>query len=240
AIELACKSVAFTYNDPVIFAEYAMDTADACHAAGVKTVAVTAGYIHAQPRAEFYAKMDAANVDLKAFTDEFYFRQTGAHLEPVLDTLKYLCRETPVWVELTTLLIPGLNDSAHEIGKMCEWIAKELGTEVPLHFTAFHPDYKMTAIPATPAAKLTEARQIAHSAGLLHVYTGNVHDLSGGTTFCASCKQPLIVRDWHLIRDYSLSGDGSCPHCGSKLAGHFERYEGQFGRQRIPIVVKQR
>ena len=240
AVELACKSVAFTYNDPVIFAEYAMDTADACHAAGVKTVAVTAGYIRAQPRAEFYAKMDAANVDLKAFTDEFYFRQTGAHLEPVLDTLKYLCRETTVWVELTTLLIPGLNDSAHEIGKMCEWIAKELGTEVPLHFTAFHPDYKMTGIPATPAAKLSEARQIAHSAGLLHVYTGNVHDLSGGTTFCASCKQPLIVRDWHLIRDYSLTENGSCPHCGNKLAGHFERYEGQYGRQRIPIVIRQR
>jgi pyruvate formate lyase activating enzyme len=240
AVELGCKSVAFTYNDPVIFAEYAMDVADACHGAGVKTVAVTAGYMHDQPRREFYAKMDAANVDLKAFTDEFYFKQTGAHLEPVLDTLKYLCRETEVWVEITTLLIPGLNDSAHEIGKMSEWIAKELGTEVPLHFTAFHPDYKMTGIPATPASKLAEARQIAHSAGLLHVYTGNVHDLSGGTTNCTNCHRPLIVRDWHLIREYAVTEEGTCPHCGTRLAGRFGKFEGQFGRQRIPIEMRKR
>jgi pyruvate formate lyase activating enzyme len=182
--------------------------------------------------------MDAANVDLKAFTDEFYFKQTGAHLQPVLETLQYLCRETPVWVELTTLLIPGYNDSAHEIGQMCEWIAKELGADVPLHFTAFHPDYKMTLIPATPASKLTEARQIAHAAGLLHVYTGNVHDLSGGTTQCAKCHQPLIERDWHQIRKYIVSENGDCPHCGAKLAGHFGKFGGQFGRQRIPVVVK--
>ena len=237
AAELGCKSVAFTYNDPVIFAEYAMDVADACHEVGVKTVAVTAGYMHDQPRREFYTRMDAANVDLKAFTDEFYFRQTGAHLQPILETLQYLCRETDVWVELTTLLIPGLNDSAHEIGRMCEWIAKELGEDVPLHFTAFHPDYKMTAIPATPSAKLTEARQIAHSAGLHHVYTGNVHDLDGGTTHCTHCRQPLIVRDWHLIRSYEVAADGTCPHCGTPLAGHFGKFEKQFGRQRIPIVM---
>ena len=240
AFELGCKSVAFTYNDPVIFAEYAMDVADACHEVGVKTVAVTAGYIHAQPRAEFYARMDAANVDLKAFTDEFYFKQTGAHLQPILETLQYLCRETDVWVELTTLLIPGLNDSAHEIGRMCEWIAKELGEDVPLHFTAFHPDYKMTAIPATPAAKLTEARQIAHAAGLHHVYTGNVHDLDGGTTYCAQCHTPLIVRDWHLIRSYAVTEEGTCPHCGTKLAGHFGKFEKQIGRQRIPLVLSGR
>jgi len=240
AVELGCKSVAFTYNDPVIFAEYAMDVADACHEVGVKTVAVTAGYIHAQPRAEFYARMDAANVDLKAFTDEFYFKQTGAHLQPILETLQYLCRETDVWVELTTLLIPGLNDSAHEIGRMCEWIAKELGEDVPLHFTAFHPDYKMTAIPATPAAKLTEARQIAHAAGLHHVYTGNVHDLDGGTTYCAQCHTPLIVRDWHLIRSYAVMEEGTCPHCGTKLAGHFGKFEKQIGRQRIPLVLSGR
>jgi pyruvate formate lyase activating enzyme len=238
AAALECKSVAFTYNDPVIFAEYAMDVADACHALDIRTVAVTAGYMHAQPRQEFYAKMDAANVDLKAFTDEFYFKQTGAHLQPVLDTLKFLRQETGVWVELTTLLIPGYNDSAHEIGQMSEWVAKELGVEVPLHFTAFHPDYKMTHIPATPASKLTEARQIAHSAGLQHVYTGNVHDLSGGTTLCTGCKQPLIVRDWYLIRDYTLTETGKCPHCGTQLAGHFEKFEKQFGRQRIPVNVK--
>ncbi len=237
AVELGCKSVAFTYNDPVIFAEYAMDVADACHDAGVKTVAVTAGYIHAQPRADFYSKMDAANVDLKAFTDAFYVKQTGAHLQPVLDTLKYLRQETKVWVEITTLLIPAYNDSAHEIGKMSEWLAKELGEDCPLHFTAFHPDYKMTAIPATPSAKLTEARQIAHSAGLLHVYTGNVHDLSGGTTLCANCHAPLIVRDWYQIRDYAVTESGKCLTCGTQLAGHFEKFTGQFGRKRVPIKI---
>jgi pyruvate formate lyase activating enzyme len=237
AEQLGCKSVAFTYNDPVIFAEYAMDVADACHERGINAVAVTAGYMHDQPRRDFYEKMDAANVDLKAFTDEFYVKQTGSHLQPVLDTLKYLRQETKVWVEITTLLIPGYNDSAHEVGKMSEWIAKELGVDVPLHFTAFHPDYKMTGIPATPATTLTQARQIAHSAGLQHVYTGNVHDLSGGTTHCPGCKHPLIVRDWHAIRNYTLDAQGNCPDCGTPLAGHFERFTGQFGRQRIPIVM---
>lgn len=237
AVELGCKSVAFTYNDPVIFAEYAMDVADACHARGIKTVAVTAGYMHDQPRRDFYAKMDAANVDLKAFTDEFYFKQTGAHLQPVLDTLKYLRQETKVWFELTTLLIPGLNDSAQEIAKMSEWIVKELGTDVPLHFTAFHPDYKMTGIPATPSAKLTEARQIARSAGLLYVYTGNVHDLSGGTTLCANCQHPLIVRDWYQISDYAVTESGECSHCGTKLAGHFGKFSQPFGRHRIPVSL---
>jgi pyruvate formate lyase activating enzyme len=229
--------VAFTYNDPVIFAEYAMDVADACHERGVKTVAVTAGYMHDQPRREFYAKMDAANVDLKAFTDEFYVKQTGAHLQPVLDTLVYLRHETKVWFELTTLLIPGLNDSAHEIGRMSEWIAREIGVDVPLHFSAFHPDYKMTGIPATPPAKLTEARRIAQSAGLQHVYTGNVHDTDGDTTYCASCHTPLIVRDWYAIRDYRLTESGACPKCGTPLAGHFGKFERQFGRRRIPVAI---
>jgi pyruvate formate lyase activating enzyme len=238
AAELNCRSVAFTYNDPVIFAEYAMDVADACHELDIKTVAVTAGYMHDLPRRDFYAKMDAANVDLKAFTDEFYFKQTGAHLQPVLETLKYLSTETNVWVELTTLLIPGYNDSAHEIGQMSEWIAKELGDEVPLHFTAFHPDYKMTLVPATPLSKLTEARQIARSAGLRYVYTGNVHDLSGGTTYCPGCKQALIVRDWYLIRDYEVTENGECPHCGARLAGHFGSFSGQFGRQRTPVIIR--
>jgi pyruvate formate lyase activating enzyme len=237
AARLDCKSVAFTYNDPVIFAEYAMDAADACHERGVKTVAVTAGYIHDLPRREFFARMDAANVDLKAFSDEFYFKQTGAHLQPVLDTLKYLRQETTVWVELTTLLIPGLNDTEQEIGAMSEWIATELGVDVPLHFSAFHPSHKMTGIPATPAETLTRARQIARSAGLRHVYTGNVHDLTGGTTYCPACRQPLIVRDWYQIRNYVLTPQGTCPHCGTTVAGHFEKFGGQFGQRRIPIVM---
>lgn len=237
AQELGCKSVAFTYNDPVIFAEYAMDVADACHDAGVQTVAVTAGYIHDAPRREFFAKMDAANVDLKAFTDEFYFKQTGAHLQPVLDTLKYLCNETRVWVELTTLLIPGLNDSVDEISKMSAWIARELGTGVPLHFSAFHPDYKLTGIPATPPETLRRARDIARAAGLQYVYTGNVHDRDGDTTFCPSCGSALIVRDWYEIEQYRLTPDGHCPDCHAEIAGRFERFERAFGARRIPVAI---
>ena len=235
AVKLGCKSVAFTYNDPVIFAEYAMDVADACHERNIKTVAVTAGYMHDQPRRDFYAKMDAANVDLKAFTEEFYLKLTGAHLQPILDTLIYIKHETQVWLELTTLIIPGYNDSDAEIRRMSEWIVKELGADVPLHFSAFHPDYKMTNTPPTPPATLERARHIALNEGLHYVYCGNVHDIEGDTTFCSSCKKPLIVRDWYEILSYELKEDGSCLHCGTKMAGHFEKFTGQFGRQRIPV-----
>jgi pyruvate formate lyase activating enzyme len=231
----AAASVAFTYNDPVIFAEYAMDAADACHAHGIKTVAVTAGYMHAEPRREFYAKMDAANVDLKAFTEEFYFRLTGAHLAPVLDTLKYLVHETDVWTEITTLLIPGRNDSPDEIRALSAWVKKELGADVPLHFTAFHPDWKMTDVPATPASTLVRARAIALEAGLHYVYTGNVHDTEGGTTFCPKCHAALIERDWHRILRYDLTEDGRCPHCTTAIAGRFGKFERAFGARRIPV-----
>jgi pyruvate formate lyase activating enzyme len=230
-----CRSVAFTYNDPVIFAEYAIDTARACHARGVKTVAVTAGYIHAEPRRAFFDVMDAANVDLKAFTEEFYFKLTGAHLQPVLDTLKYLVRETACWTEITTLLIPGKNDSDDELRRMSAWIAAELGPQVPLHFTAFHPDYKLDDVPATPSATLMRARRIAQEEGLQHVYTGNVHDTEGGTTFCPQCHAALIVRDWHRILRYEVTDDGRCPHCTAPLAGRFGPYEGSFGSRRIPV-----
>lgn len=232
-----CKSVAFTYNDPVIFAEYAMDTADACHALGLKTVAVTAGYIHEQPRREFFARMDAANVDLKAFTDDFYFKLTSAHLQPVLDTLLYLKHETRVWLELTTLLIPGRNDSDEELTAMCGWVIRELGADVPLHFSAFHPDYKMMAVPQTPVATLVRARNIALQQGLHYVYTGNVHNIEGDTTFCPGCKAPLIVRDWYQINDYRLTGSGHCPDCGSPVAGRFDPKCGHFGRHRIPVML---
>ena len=238
AVEAKCKSVAFTYNDPVIFAEYAMDVADACHAQGVQTVAVTAGYIHDEPRREFYAKMDAANVDLKGFTDEFYFKLCGARLQPVLDTLVYLVHETAVWVEITTLLIPGKNDSDQELAAECAWIMRELGPDVPLHFTAFHPDFKMTDIVPTPAATLTRARRIALDAGLHYVYTGNVHDRDGGTTYCPGCRRALIVRDWYEIRAYDVGADGRCPHCRTPLAGRYEAYAGQFGRRRIPVRMR--
>lgn len=230
-------SVAFTYNDPVIFAEYAMDTADACHARGIKTVAVTAGYIHATPRREFYAKMDAANVDLKAFTEDFYFKLTVAHLQPVLDTLRYIKHETNTWLEITTLLIPGRNDSSEEIGALSKWIAQELGPEVPLHFSAFHPDYKLLDVPGTPSSTLTRARAIAQSAGLNYVYTGNVHDTEGGTTYCPSCAAPLIVRDWYRIEDYRLTPGGHCPDCGTRIPGHFERFARQFGNRRVPVAI---
>jgi pyruvate formate lyase activating enzyme len=212
-----------------------MDVADACHERGIKTVAVTAGYMHDQPRRDFYAKMDAANVDLKAFTEEFYFRLTGSHLQPVLDTLAYLKHETEVWFEITTLLIPGKNDSDAEITAMSRWIARELGTDVPVHFTAFHPDYKMDDLPPTPPSTLTRARNIAIREGLRYVYTGNVHDKTGGTTFCSGCAEPLIVRDWHQILDYKVTAYGRCLTCGTPVAGRFEELRNQFGRRRIPI-----
>ncbi len=237
ALESGCKSVAFTYNDPVIFAEYAMDAADACHALGVQTVAVTAGYIHAEPRRAFYAKMDAANVDLKGFTDDFYFKQTGAHLAPVLDTLQYLRHETDCWFEITTLLIPGLNDSSAELQAMTRWVADHLGPDVPLHFTAFHPDYKMTDVAPTPLATLRRAREIALAHGLHYVYTGNVHDTQGGTTVCPGCGEALIERDWHRIEHYALSDGGHCSHCGTRIAGRFGGYRAAFGRRRIAVRV---
>jgi pyruvate formate lyase activating enzyme len=232
-----CRSVAFTYNDPVIFAEYAMDTADACHARGIATVAVTAGYIGVDARREFYAKMDAANVDLKAFTDEFYVRHCGAKLQGVLDTLVYLVRETSVWTEITTLLIPGLNDSDAEIEAECRWIARELGPDVPLHFTAFHPDYKMTDLAPTPAATLARARAIALREGLRFVYTGNVHDREGGTTFCPGCARPVIVRDWHEILRYDLTPEGRCRHCATALPGRYGAFDTSWGRRRIPVRI---
>jgi len=237
ALAHGCRSVAFTYNDPVIFAEYAMDTADACHGVGVATVAVTAGYIGAEARREFYAKMDAANVDLKGFTEDFYVKLCGARLAPVLETLQYLVRETDVWTEITTLLIPGKNDSTEELTAMSAWIARELGRDVPLHFTAFHPDYKMTDLARTPAATLTRAREIAQRAGLRYVYTGNVHDRDGGTTHCPGCRKPLIVRDWHEILRYRVTGDGRCPDCGAEVAGRFGAVENSFGRRRIPVRI---
>ena len=237
AARAGCKSVAFTYNDPVIFAEYAMDAADACHDVGIQAVAVTAGYIGVEARRDFYAKMDAANVDLKGFTDEFYVKVCGAHLQPVLDTLVYLHHETDVWTEITTLLIPGKNDSDAEIEAECKWIARELGPDVPLHFTAFHPDYKMTDIVRTPAATLSRARKIALAEGLRYVYTGNVHDLEGGTTFCPGCAKPLIVRDWHEILSYDVTPEGACKFCGATIPGRFERFDHQWGRRRVPVRI---
>ncbi|WP_298352465.1 AmmeMemoRadiSam system radical SAM enzyme [Rhodoblastus sp.] len=232
-----CRSVAFTYNDPVIFLEYAMDVADACHARNIKTVAVSAGYMHERARRDFYAKIDAANIDLKGFTDDFYFKLTAAHLQPVLDTLLYLKHETDVWLELTTLLIPGQNDSDEELTALSNWVARELGRDVPLHFSAFHPAHKMLDTPPTPPGTLVRARKIAMEAGLDYVYLGNVHDADGDTTFCPQCRAPLIVRDLYEIKRHALAQGGFCPACGTAIPGRFEDAVGHFGRRRIPVAI---
>ena len=230
-----CASIAFTYNDPVIFLEYAMDTADACREVGVKTVAVTAGYICAAPREAFYEHIDAANVDLKGFTENFYWKICGGHLHEVLETLVYLKNETDVWFELTTLLIPGENDSAREIEEMTQWVVENLGRDVPMHFTAFHPDWKMMDHPRTPPATLTRARAIAMRNGVRYAYTGNVHDSRGGSTYCHSCGELLIERDWYVLGRWSLDADGCCSKCGTAVAGVFTPEPGRFGARRIPV-----
>ncbi|AUN94889.1 AmmeMemoRadiSam system radical SAM enzyme [Pseudazoarcus pumilus] len=237
AERLACRSIAFTYNDPVIFAEYAIDAAQAARERGIHAVAVTAGYIGECARDEFFAPMDAANVDLKGFSDAFYRKLCGAQLAPVLETIEWLVRESGVWVELTTLLIPGHNDSDAEITAMCEWIAAHCGTRVPLHFTAFHPDFKLADVPPTPPSTLRRARRIAQASGLHHVYTGNVHDTEGGTTCCSACGARLIVRDWYRIDDYRLDEGGHCPDCGTALAGRFGHFAAPFGARRIPVRI---
>ncbi len=235
AVETGCRSVAFTYNDPVIFLEYAVDVAEACHARGLKTVAVSAGYICAEPRAEFFRHMDAANIDLKCFTEEFYQRLCSGHLRPVLDTLVYLKHETDVWFEITTLLIPGENDSDAELEAMTRWVVDELGPDVPLHFSAFHPDWKMMDTPPTPPATLTRARQIAIGNGVRYAYTGNVHDPEGDSTYCHGCGRRVIGRDWYELNHWALTDDGHCVHCGAACAGVFDGPPGDWGRKRRPV-----
>jgi pyruvate formate lyase activating enzyme len=235
AKRLGCSSVAYTYNDPVIFMEYAMDVADACREQDVKSVAVTAGYMCAAPRAEFYGHMDAANVDLKAFTESFYRKICGAELGAVLETLEYLKHETNVWFEITTLLIPEENDSDAELDQMTQWIMNKLGPDVPLHFTAFHPDWKMMDKPSTPPATLTRARDIAIRNGLHYVYTGNVHDPRGASTYCPSCKTRVIERDWYELGEWRLEAAGACLQCGTKVPGVFNGAPGQWGRTRLPV-----
>ena len=238
AKDLGCRSVAFTYNDPVIFMEYAIDVAQACREAGIKTVAVTAGYMCDEPRREFYRYMDAANVDLKAFTEQFYKQVTVAHLQPVLDTLVYLKRETNVWFEITTLLIPGENDSESEIEELTQWVVEHLGPDVPLHFSAFHPDYKMLDKPPTPASTLTRARRIALKNGIRYAYTGNVHDEEGGSTYCHQCGRKVIGRDWYVMTEWHLTHDGLCMYCGAPCAGVFETQPGNWGAKRLPVRLK--
>ncbi len=237
AARSGCRSVAFTYNDPVIFLEYAVDVAQACRERGIKTVAVSAGYICAEPRIELFRHMDAANIDLKGFTEGFYKGLCSGRLQPVLETLEYLEHETNVWFEITTLLIPGENDAAAEIEAESRWIMEHLGPDVPLHFTAFHPDWKMLDTPPTPPATLQEARRIAQAAGLRYVFTGNIHDPEGQATYCHVCDAVLIGRDWYDLTAWTLTADGRCNACGTPCAGIFEARHGTWGRRRQPVVV---
>jgi pyruvate formate lyase activating enzyme len=232
-----CRSVAFTYNDPTIFMEYAIDVADACRERGIHPVAVSAGYITEEARRDLYAHMDAANIDLKAFSEDFYQKITFAKLGPVLETLEYLRHETDVWFEITTLLIPGHNDSDAELAAESAWLAEHLGPDVPLHFTAFHPDFKMRDVPRTPGATLSRARRIAQEHGLRYVYTGNVHDPDGQTTTCPGCGAAVVVRDWYLLRDYQLTDSGACRRCGTQLPGRYDGPAGSWGPQRVPVQI---
>ncbi len=239
AVQTGCHSVAFTYNDPVIWAEYAIDTARACHAVGVKTVAVTAGYISAEARAEFFAVMDAANVDLKAFTEEFYRKITYSHLQPVLETIEYLKRETDVWLELTNLIIPQANDSPGELRKMCNWILQSVGDEVPVHFSAFHPDFRMLDCSRTDPETLCLAYDIAKSEGLKYVYVGNVHDVRRQSTCCHQCGHLLIERDWYQLGTYTIDPHGCCQNCHAKIPGRFGETAGQWNARRQPVRIEQ-
>ena len=240
ASELGAASVAFTYNDPVVFPEYAIDTAIACHERGIRTVAVSAGYVCDAPRRALFAHMDAANIDLKGFTEDFYRHVAAGELAPVLDTLRYLRHETDVWLELTTLLIPGRNDGDDELAAMSAWIVEHLGPDTPLHFSAFHPDYKLRDAPPTPPQTLTRARRIALDAGLRHVYTGNVHDRDGDRTTCPSCGAAVIERDWYELRRWALTGDGRCRACDTPIAGVFDGPPGEWGRRRQPVQLSTR
>lgn len=237
AAEWGSRSVAFTYNDPVIFHEYAIDVAQACRERGIKAVAVTAGLVNPEPRREFYAAMDAANVDLKGFTERFYRDICKGSLAPVLDTLQFLKHETRVWFEITTLLIPGENDSTQELDAMTAWIADKLGPDVPLHFSAFHPDWRMRDKENTPPQTLTRAREIALANGLRYVYTGNVHDEAGGSTYCHACGEKLIGRDWYRLTEWHLTPAGRCQKCGTACAGVFEEKPGTWGPKRVPVAI---
>lgn len=237
ALKYGCKSLAFTYNDPVVFMEYAIDTAIAARALGLQSVAVSAGYICEEPREAFYRHMDAANIDLKGFSERFYHKICHGHLQPVLETLLYLKKETDVWFELTTLLIPDENDSDQELNAMCQWIFENLGPDVPLHFSAFHPDFKMLDKGRTPLSTLLRARNIALSHGLHFVYCGNVHDPASDATYCPACGKQVIERDWYQLGEYTLDDTGHCIHCGHKIPGRFAGPRENFGPRRIPVAI---
>ena len=235
AHRLGCRSVAFTYNDPVIFLEYAVDVAKECRELGIKTVAVTAGEIIGDPREEFFAHMDAANVDLKAFTESFYRNVCLGSFQTVLETLKYLKHETEVWFELTNLIIPGENDSSKEIDEMTRWVVEELGPDVPMHFSAFHPDYRMMDKPRTSPQTLWRAQKIARENGVQFAYTGNIEDREGATSYCRQCDEPLIERVRYEIVGWHLTENATCKNCGCEINGEFEPKPGNWGNRRLPV-----
>lgn len=237
AKELNCRSVAYTYNDPVIFHEYAIDVAQACRESNIKNVAVSAGYVCSEPREEFYKNMDAVNVDLKAFTERFYHKLTGSHLQAVLETIRYIHDETDVWMELTTLLIPGENDSVAEINDLTQWVVENLGSDVPMHFSVFHPDWKMMDRSATQPDIVKRSRQIALNNGVNHAYVGNMHDKEGDSTWCSQCGALLIERDWYELRHYLITIDGKCPQCATNCAGVFDDGPGNWGAKRVPVSI---
>lgn len=236
AAQLGCKSVAFTYNDPIVWAEYAIDTAKACHAVEIQTVAVTSGYIAPGAREAFFDVMDAANVDLKGFSEEFYRDYCAGHLAPVLDTLQWIARQGRTWLEITTLLIPGANDSPDELERMCQWIVEELGPDLPLHFTAFHPDFRLTDRDPTPPGTLSAAYDIARAAGLHYVYTGNVFDPDRQNTYCPGCGQAVIQRDGFSVHSFQLQ-QGHCVHCQMSIAGRYDASVGNWGNRRLPVHI---
>jgi len=224
-VELAIKhrvpSIAFTYNDPVVWGEFVIDISRLASERTIKSVMVTAGYITPEARPEVFRFIDAANVDLKAFTENFYRKLTFSHLDPVLDTLRWLKRESDIWFEITNLMIPGENDAVDETKRLCDWIVENLGDSVPLHFTAFHPDFKLIDKPRTPAATLKKARQIAKSSGIRYCYVGNVSDNEGQTTYCPACHQAVIRRSWHDVIEYRING--SRCSCGVEIPGFFSK-----------------
>ncbi len=221
ALEYGVPAIAFTYNEPTIWAEYAIDIACAAHQAGLRTVMVSNGYVTREAFFELYEHIDAANIDLKGFSEEFYARVTLAHMRPVLDVLRWLRHETKVWLEITNLIIPGCNDRPEETEALCAWILGELGNDVPLHFTAFHPDFKMLDREPTPPETVHRAREIALERGLKYVYEGNLLTRDGGNTHCPACHRTLIRRTWHQLNEVAIV-NGCCAHCGAEIAGRWD------------------